>query len=124
MSMYNYEGIPDYLFGRRPRTGLASGSDGIERGSDTSSSASEDEDFEEDDFEVDILTLSDFHSISILSSRTSFETHRLIRLAAHVWLRSHERHKSGRKRSSHVWTGHFLMVNLRTGSDARNFTPL
>ena len=94
MSMYNYQGIPEYLLrvgggDTRPGTKLASDPDGVERDSDASSSASEDEDSEEDDFGDDILTLESFHFISTMFSNRSFEMDRLVQLAARVWLRSH-----------------------------------
>jgi tetratricopeptide (TPR) repeat protein len=94
MSMYNYQGIPEYLLrpggsDKMPSPGLASGQDGIERDSVASSSASEDEDSEEDEFGDDILTLENFHLISTMFPNTSFEMHRLVQLATRVWLRSH-----------------------------------
>jgi tetratricopeptide (TPR) repeat protein len=95
MSMYNYQSIPEYLLkarggNERPDTRLASGQDDVQRDSDESSSASDDEDFEDDEYEDDILTLENFHFISTTLSNTAFEMHRLVQLAARVWLRSHQ----------------------------------
>jgi hypothetical protein len=95
MSVYHYQGIPEYLL----RTGSSAIRAGarfasvpyiVERDSDVSSSGPDDEDFEEDDFEDDILTLENFHLISTTSSNTSFEMHRLVQLAARIWLRSNQ----------------------------------
>jgi tetratricopeptide (TPR) repeat protein len=104
MSMYNYQGIPEYLLrvgggDTRPGTTLASDPDSVERDSDASSSASEDEDSEEDDFGDDILTLESFHFISTMFSNRSFEMHRLVQLSARVWLRSNGTYQ-GRARKS------------------------
>jgi tetratricopeptide (TPR) repeat protein len=95
MSMYNYQGIPEYLLkvrrsGVRPGARATSNFDGAERDSGASSSASDDEDSEADDFEDDILMLENFHFISTTFLNTAFEMHRLLQLAARVWLRSHE----------------------------------
>ncbi|GAB7336775.1 hypothetical protein MBLNU13_g10865t1, partial [Cladosporium sp. NU13] len=98
MSMYNYQSIPEYLLkagggNKRPSTRLASGQDDVQRDSDASSSASDDKDFEDDEYEDDILTLENFHFISTTLSNTGFEMHRLVQLAARVWLRSHEKYR-------------------------------
>jgi tetratricopeptide (TPR) repeat protein len=95
MSMYNYQGIPEYLLkargsGVRPGARLTSSFDSAERDSGASSSASDDEGSEADDFEDDILMLENFHFISTTFSNTAFEMHRLVQLAARVWLRSHK----------------------------------
>jgi tetratricopeptide (TPR) repeat protein len=95
MSMYNYQGIPEYLLkargsGVRPGARATSNFDGAERDSGASSSASADEGSEADDFEDDILMLENFHFISTTFLNTAFEMHRLVQLAARVWLRSHE----------------------------------
>jgi tetratricopeptide (TPR) repeat protein len=95
MSMYNYQGIPEYLLkargsDARPGARLTSNLDGAECDSSASSDASDDEGSEADDFEDDILTLENFHFISKTFSNTAFEMHRLVQLAARVWLRSHE----------------------------------
>ncbi|KAI7347519.1 hypothetical protein KC354_g13925 [Hortaea werneckii] len=64
MSMYNYQGIPEYL--------LKAG----QSGTDT-------------DFDEDIVTLEEFLLINItISSTTYFEMHRLVQVAARAWLRS------------------------------------
>jgi tetratricopeptide (TPR) repeat protein len=101
MSMYNYQGIPEYLLRigestTRADTRPATGPNIVERDSHVSSSASDSEDSEdseEDDFEDDILTLENYHFISTMSSNTAFEMHRLVQLAARVWLRSHGLYK-------------------------------
>jgi tetratricopeptide (TPR) repeat protein len=90
MSMYNYQGIPEYLLKAEklitsPGLRLASGPSRIERDSDTISSLSDDE----FDFDDDVLTLENFHLISTHSSNASFEMHRLVQLAARIWLHSH-----------------------------------
>jgi tetratricopeptide (TPR) repeat protein len=94
MSMYNYQGIPEYLLHTgvsaiRAGTRPASGPDIVEHDSNVSSRASDDEDSQGDDFEDDILTLENFHFISTMFSNTAFEMHRLVQLATRVWLRSH-----------------------------------
>lgn len=104
MCMYNYQGIPEYLLRTRGSDirhsiRLASGPDGLEHGSDASSSASDDADIEEDEFEDDILTLENFHFISTTFSNTAFEMHRLVQLAARVWLRSHELYQEWARKS-------------------------
>jgi tetratricopeptide (TPR) repeat protein len=98
MSMYNYQGIPEYLLrtgvsATRAGTRPASGPNIVERDGYMSSSGSDDEDSDEDDFGDDILTLENFHFISAMFSNTAFEMHRLVQLAAHVWLRSHGLYK-------------------------------
>jgi len=76
MSMYNHQGIPEYLVkmrgkdtkaGARPRSSITN----VEWDIDTSSGfiLSDDEDFEADDFEDDILILKKFHFISTTFSR-------------------------------------------------------
>ncbi|KAM0703892.1 hypothetical protein Q7P35_008898 [Cladosporium inversicolor] len=104
MSMYNYQGMPEYLLrargsDERLSTRLASNSDSVERDSDASSSASDDQDFEEEEFGDDILTLENFRFISTMFSDKSFEMHRLVQLAARVWLRSHEMYSKWAQRS-------------------------
>jgi tetratricopeptide (TPR) repeat protein len=104
MSMYNYQGIPEYLLRTRGSdsrldTRLVSRSDGLERDSGANSSASDDEDSEEDEFGDDILTLENFHFISTTFSNTTFEMHRLVQLAARVWLRSHGMYEEWAQRS-------------------------
>ena len=89
MSMYNYQGIPEYLLraqGSETRlsTELASGTDGVEHGSDAGSTASDDENSGEYEFGDDILTLKNFHFISAMFSDTSFKVHRLVQTAARV----------------------------------------
>ncbi|GAB7336639.1 hypothetical protein MBLNU13_g10326t2 [Cladosporium sp. NU13] len=98
MSMYNYQGIPEYLLrtgvsATRAGTRPASGPNIVEHDSDVSSSASDSEEDEEDEFEDDILTLENFHFISTMFSNTAFEMHRLVQLAARVWLRAHGLYK-------------------------------
>ena len=95
MSMYKYQGIPEYLVkaeihdtraGARLRSSLC----GVEQDSDASSSSSpsDDEDSEADNFEDDVLMLENFYFISTMLSGTGFQMHRVIQLAARVWLRS------------------------------------
>jgi tetratricopeptide (TPR) repeat protein len=101
MSMYNYQGIPEYLLrtglsAERAGTRSASGPDVVEHDGDMSSTASDSEDSkdsEEDDFEDDILALENYHFISTMFSNTAFEMHRLVQLAARVWLRTHGLYK-------------------------------
>jgi hypothetical protein len=83
ISMYNNQGIPEYLVRTgvsavRASTRPASGLNVAEHDSDMSSSASNSEDSEEDDFEDDILTLENFHFISTMFSSTAFEMYRLV----------------------------------------------
>jgi tetratricopeptide (TPR) repeat protein len=104
MSMYNYQGIPEYLLRTqvsvaKPGARPASGPDVVERDSDASSSVSDDEDAKEDDFGDDILTLENFHFISTTSSNTTFEMHRLVQLAARVWLLSHDLYQEWARKS-------------------------
>jgi tetratricopeptide (TPR) repeat protein len=106
MSMYNHQGIPESLLkagGGDTRVGArpTSGSDGVEHDSDTSSSASDDEDSEMDDFEDDILTLENFGFISIMFSNKAFEMHRLVQLAVRAWLRSRDALVPWRDQSIH-----------------------
>ncbi|KAI7471209.1 hypothetical protein KC351_g12240 [Hortaea werneckii] len=64
MSMYNYQGIPEYL--------LKAGRSGTDK-----------------DFDEDIVTLEEVLLINItMSSTTYFEMHRLVQVAARAWLRS------------------------------------
>jgi hypothetical protein len=105
MSMYNYQGIPEYLLkargsGVRPGARATSNFDGAERDSGASSSASDDEGSEANDFEDDILMLENFHFISTTFLNTAFEMHRLVQLAARVWLRSHELYREWARNSS------------------------
>jgi len=95
MSMYDHQGIPEYLLrtgasATRAGTRSTSGPGIVEHDSNANPSASDDKDSEEDDFEDDILTLENFHFISTMFSNKAFEMHRLVQLAARVWLRSHE----------------------------------
>jgi len=107
MSMYNYQGIPEYLLGARESDTRqskrpVSGPDDVQHDSDARSSASDDEDFEdfeEDEFEDDVLTLINFHFISTTFSNTAFVMHRLVQLAARVWLRSHELYQEWARKS-------------------------
>ncbi|KAI7344345.1 hypothetical protein KC320_g8887 [Hortaea werneckii] len=69
MSMYNYQGIPEYLVSAA--------------WSDTNR-----------DFDEDIVTLEEFLFINTtMSSTTYFEMHRLVQLAAREWLRSQEKYQ-------------------------------
>jgi tetratricopeptide (TPR) repeat protein len=95
MSMYNYQGIPEYLLKARgsdvrPGARFTSNLDGAECDDSASSNTSDDEGSEAADFEDDILMLENFHFISTTFSNTAFEMHRLVQLAPRVWLRSHE----------------------------------
>jgi tetratricopeptide (TPR) repeat protein len=104
MSMYNYQGIPEYLLRTqvsvtKPGARPASGPDVVERDSDASSSVSDDEDAKGEDFGDDILTLENFHFISTTSSNTTFEMHRLVQLAARVWLLSHDLYQEWARKS-------------------------
>ena len=89
MSMYNYQGIPEFLLkvrdgDTRSNAVLAFGLDRVDSDCDGSSTASE-----TDSFDDDILTLENFHFIRTMFTGTSFEMHRLVRLATRVWLGSH-----------------------------------
>ncbi|RMY55238.1 hypothetical protein D0865_04290 [Hortaea werneckii] len=96
MSMYNYQGIPEYLLFRTRGTGTKPsakpplGPNDAWSDIDESPSASDDEDLEEDEFRDDISTLENFLFISTTFSNVAFEMHPLVQLAARVWLRSHE----------------------------------
>ncbi|KAI7183644.1 hypothetical protein KC363_g8143 [Hortaea werneckii] len=69
MSMYNYQGIPEYLVSAA--------------WSDTNR-----------DFDEDIVTLEDFLFINTtVSSTTYFETHRLVQVATRAWLHSQGRYQ-------------------------------
>ncbi|KAI6826751.1 hypothetical protein KC340_g13820 [Hortaea werneckii] len=95
MSMYNYQGIPEYLLrtrgsGTKPSARPPLGPNDARSDIDESLSASDDEDLEEDEFRDDISTLENFLFISTPFSNVAFEMHPLLQLAARVWLRSHE----------------------------------
>ncbi|KAI7592944.1 hypothetical protein KC316_g2029 [Hortaea werneckii] len=95
MSMYNYQGIPEYLLrtrgsGTKPSARPPLGPNDARSDIDESPSASDDEDLEEDEFRDDISTLENFLFISTTFSNVAFEMHPLLQLAARVWLRSHE----------------------------------
>ncbi|KAI7287853.1 hypothetical protein KC343_g110 [Hortaea werneckii] len=95
MSMYNYQGIPEYLVrtkgsGTKPSARTPLGPNDARSDIDASPSASDDEDLEEDEFRDDISTLENFLFISTTFSNVAFEMHPLLQLAARVWLRSHE----------------------------------
>ncbi|KAI7300558.1 hypothetical protein KC326_g9320, partial [Hortaea werneckii] len=95
MSMYNYQGIPEYLLrtrgsGTKPSARPLLGPNDARSDIDESPSASDDEDLEEIEFRDDISTLENFLFISTTFSNVAFEMHPLLQLAARVWLRSHE----------------------------------
>ncbi|RMY37422.1 hypothetical protein D0866_03274 [Hortaea werneckii] len=69
MSMYNYQGIPEYL--------ISAEWSGTNK-----------------DFNEDIVTLEEFLFISTtMSSTTCFEMHRLVQVAARAWLRSQKKYQ-------------------------------
>ncbi|KAI7340589.1 hypothetical protein KC354_g17189 [Hortaea werneckii] len=95
MSMYNYQGIPEYLLrtrgsGTKPSARPPLGPNDARSDIDESPSASDDEDLEEIEFRDDISTLENFLFISTTFSNVAFEMHPLLQLAARSWLRSHE----------------------------------
>ena len=91
MSFFDRQGIPEALI--RSRTKRENGhtsqkapdDDGQDSHSDDASQSSADDNA----FEDDILTLRNFHFISMNTDGTNFEMHRLVQLATRTWLTAH-----------------------------------